>query len=519
MSLLGIQVGARGCRAVAVTPEGRLVAQGARSYHLAESAGRCELDGATVWASIRDLLAETAAATRQDPVTALSVAAMGEALTPISVEGQMLDSCILGDDGRGAHYVGDIVAQVGRERLFAITGSVPGISYTLPRLCWLRDHAPELYWRTWRFAPWSAMVTHLLGGRPICDPTLASRTLLFDLHTGNWSRELLAAAGLPLYKLPEVATAGKEAGTIAPHLARELGFPPGVQLRVGAHELCCNALGAGVAAPQAAALSLSASLHMMPAFQAVPLQAMMLQQGLSIAPHVAPELFVTLIYHRSGGRLLRWFRDTLAPLETREAQKRGTPIYHLLLGEMPTEPSPVMALPHLDAAGPPRFEPGGMGAFVGLSLDTTRGEMLKALLEAGLFHFAEGLAALQSIGTTVACLRATGEGAGSDAWLQLAADILGLPVERTTHSRPAALGAAMVAGVGSKVYETYGQAVEAQVRVTARFEPNPARRARYVEKLARYQELRARLAASAPEDMGRNETGPETGAASPGESD
>ncbi len=415
-----------------------MLAEGARGYRPADSAGRCELDGAAVWAAIRDLLAEMASATRHDPVTALSVAAMGEALTPLSIEGQMLDSCILGADGRGADYVDELAMRVGRERLFGITGNVPGARYTLPKLCWLRDHSPDLFRRTWRFVPWSAMVLHLLGGRPRCHPTLASRTLLFDLDSGTWSRELLAAAGLPAHKLPEIVPAGTAAGDMAPQMARELGFSPGVQLRVGAPELCCNALGAGVSTPQAAALTLSSSLHLMPTFQAVPLQVMMLREGLSIAPHVVPELFVTLLYHRSGGRLLRWFRDTLAPLETREAQSAARPSTICCWPRCRPSPSPLMALPHLDAAGPPGFEPGGLGAVLGLGLATTRGEILKALLEAGLFYFAEGLAALRRMGVGINGLRVAGEGAGADAWLQLAADVLGLPVERPSHGRPAA---------------------------------------------------------------------------------
>ncbi len=327
---------------------------------------------------------------------------------------------------------------------------------------------------------------------------MASRTLLLDLDAGAWSREVLAAAALPMHKLPELAPAGQAAGTMDPAVARELGYPPGVRLLVGGHELCCNALGAGVVAPQAAALSLASSLHLMPTFQAVPLVEMMRHERLSIAPHLVPGLFVTLLYHRSGGRLLRWFRDTLAPMEAREAQRPGAQIYPQLLAEMPAGPSPLLALPYFDAAGPPTFEPGRAGAILGLGLDSTRGEILKALLEAAAFPPAEGLEALNRVGISLAGLRAAGEGVRADAWLPLLADVLGLPIERTALAEPAPLGAALVAGVGTGVYDDYEQAVAATVRVTQRFEPDPRRHSQYRAKLTRYQALRARLAAGAP---------------------
>jgi sugar (pentulose or hexulose) kinase len=129
MSLLGIQVSARGCRAVAVTPSGQVVAQGGRPLRPAPKAGAGEWDSSAVWAAVRDLLAELAAATRGDPVTAMSVAALGEALVPLTPEGQMLDRCLLGNDDRGAHYV-DRVA----ERL-AVSGSSPSPAGARAALC------------------------------------------------------------------------------------------------------------------------------------------------------------------------------------------------------------------------------------------------------------------------------------------------------------------------------------------------------------------------------------------------
>jgi xylulokinase len=490
MSLLGIEVGTTGCRALAVATDGTVRARARSDYSvIAGDDGTRELDCTRVWDAVRAAIAEIAAQTRQDPVTALSVGSMAEPMTPLSQEGRILSHCILGTDPRGDSYLQHLEEVVGRQRIFDITGNTPGPEYALPKLCWLRDNAPELYQNTWRFVPWAALVTHLLGGASVCDYSLANRTLLFDITQARWSRRMLDACGLAAHKLPEPVPAGTPAGTVAAPMARDLGLSTDVRLVVGGHTLCCNALGAGVVGGHTAAYTLGASLHMMPTFSAIPLRNMMLANGLSMAHHVVPDVFVSFFYNRSGGRVLRWFRDALAPLETREVQRRGASIYTTLLAEMPSEPTRLMVLPHFEPTGPPHFDERSAGAILGLNLNTTRGEMIKALIEAMTYSFWEGQDLFRQVGIRIDLYRAMGGGSRSDEWLQLTADVLGLPVERTTMLETAPLGAAMLAGVGSGVYADIDEAVAALVRVERRFEPDPGRQAAYEQRLALYRSL------------------------------
>ena len=228
---------------------------------------------------------------------------------------------------------------------------------------------------------------------------------------------------------------------------------------------------------------------MMPTFHAIPLRNMMLANGLNMAHHVVPGLFVSFFYNRSGGRVLRWFRETLAPLETREVQKRGASIYTTLLAEMPEEPTRLMVLPHFAPTGPPAFDTRSSGVILGLDLSTSRGEIIKALIEGMTYYFWEGQDLFRQVGIRIDRYRATGGGARADEWLQLAADILGLPVERTAMLDTAPLGAAILAGAGSGAFADVREGVEALVHVTHHFEPDARRHAIYEERLARYREL------------------------------
>ena len=275
---------------------------------------------------------------------------------------------------------------------------------------------------------------------------------------------------------------------MTPAVGRDLGLSPKARLLLGGHTHACQALGAGVIRSGMSVYGMAGHAYMIPTFQAVPLIPLMREHGLDTAYHVAPGLFTSRLHNPSGGLILRWFRDQLAPLERRLAQRRGANPYDLLLGEMPDEPTDLLVLPHL--ASPDRAGgPAASGAVLGLTLATTRGEIVRALLEGMTLYLAEGQRALERSGVRVTTYRSVGEGSRSDAWQQLTADVLGAPVERTAHADTAPLGAALLAGVGSGVYTGVEGAVAGAVQVTRCYEPDPSRHETYRERLDLYREV------------------------------
>lgn len=492
MSLMGIEIGATGCKAAVYTLEGVPRAQAARAYEpKLRRDGMRELDSRDVWAAVRDVIARAAAQSAADPVQALSVASLAEAVAAISPDGLPLSQCLLGCDRSAQPYLQAVRDKLGDQRLFDLTGQVAGPACVLNTMGYIRDKLPELYASAWRLLPWSSLACALLGGRVLCDYSLANRSLLFDMRQRRWGRPVLEVLGINEAKLPELVPGGTPAGTLSPALARELGLSPKVRLIVGGHSPCCTALGAGVVRPELALYELGSSLRMAVTFAALPLTSMLLARGLSLGYHVLPELYLSLVYTAAGGSLLKWFRDQLAAAEAREAQRRGASLYDELLGEMPEEPTRLIALPHWAPPGPPLSDPRASGAILGLRMETTRGEMLKALLEGMSYYMAQGLAHYQDMGLRIEWLRATGGGARSAAWLQLCVDVLGVPAELPEVTDATTLGAALLAGLGSGIYGNAAEAVRAAVRIRRRLQPNPARHANYVDKLARYTELDA----------------------------
>jgi xylulokinase len=126
---------------------------------------------------------------------------------------------------------------------------------------------------------------------------------------------------------------------------------------------------------------------------------------------------------------------------------------------------------------------------VGLTLETTRGEFIKALLEGVTYHFREALDVMARANIEVTEYRVTGGGAKSDAWLQIKADILGRPLARPRTIEASALGAVILAGAGAGVYASVNEAIDQLVKIERVFEPDPTRHAQYAERFAQYGKL------------------------------
>ncbi len=488
MSLLGLDVGTTGCKAGAFTSEGRCLHLAYREYAARHPrAGWAELDSAEVWGKVQEVIAEVAARTAADPVSALAVSAMGEAMTPVSADRRILGPCILSSDVRAGSRFDALLQQLPAEELFTLTGNLPGLQYSLPKLLWLQEHEPELFRRTDRFLLWGDLITFLLGGEPCTSYGHANRTLLFDLHAERWSERMLELTGIDRAKLPAAVPSGTAAGTVSEAMAHRLGLRPGVRLVVGSHDQCCNALGAGIVDPGRAVCGIGTFECITPTFDRIPAPGPMLRNGLNVEHHVVPGVYVSFIYNQSGA-LVRWFRDTFARAD-RELAGPGADVYALLARELPSEPTRLFTLPYFEITGPPAFVTDASGAILGLKLGTTRGEILKSIMECSTLYLAEGVRALSVLGLVTSEFVATGGGARSDAWLQIKADVFGVPFVRAAFTEGGVLGAAMLAGAATGAFGSLRAAAAACVARGQVFEPDARRHALYGEKAEAFREL------------------------------
>jgi len=489
MNLLGIDVGTTGCKVAIFSLQGEMLASAYREYDAQNpQPGWAQLDAEAIWKDVKEAIRSVTAAYPEVEIQALSVSSLGEAVVPVSADRQILGPSLLNFDLRGNEFLLDLAAILPDERLYAINGNTLGNQYSLTKLKWIYSHQPELYARTYKFLHWSAFIAFMLGGDPVVDFSLANRTLLFDIHKGDWSDSLLEDVGLDRSKLPVTAPSGTMIGTVSEHVAAELGLPSGVRIVSGAHDQCANAVGCGVVDSGSAVYGMGTYHCITPVFAAQPDSQLMIKCGLSTEHHAIPDRYVCFIYNQ-GGSLVKWFRDTFAAVEHRQAKMEGRSIYPALFAEIPADPSRVMVLPHFSPTGPPDFIVDSSGIIAGLRLETNRGEVLKGIIEGVAFNLKEIVDSLPETGIQTKDYRAVGGGSQSDAWVQTCANIFGQPFTRPVTTEAGALGAAIIAGVGSGLFESYAQAVAAMVKFERTFEPDPRQHERYQTRYQYYQRL------------------------------
>jgi xylulokinase len=489
MSLLGIDVGTTGCKAAVFSKAGRLVASAYEEYDVQRpEPGRSELDSLQVWEQIKHTIGKAVSGAAGDPVKALAVSSLGEAVVPVTLDRQVLGPSILNFDVRGAEYLDRLRSILPDERLYRINGNTLGNHYGLTKLLWIKEHQSELYRRADKFLLWESFVSFMLGAEPVVDYSLANRTLLFDVDRETWSDELLELTGLDHAKLPGTAPSGTVIGAVSRRVADELGLPANVAIVTGAHDQCANAVGCGVIQPGRAVYGMGTFICVTPVFECRREPGVMMEQGLNTEHHAVPGQYVTFIYNQ-GGSLLKWFRDTFAASERKRAAETGADIYAALISEIPAGPSRIIVLPHFTITGPPKFIADSCGLIAGLQLETSRGDILKGILEGTTFYLRECLESLPATGIEITDFRAAGGGSRSDAWIQICADIMGRPFVRPKITEAGVLGAAIIAGVGCGIFPTLEVGVEAMVKLERTFEPDLKMHALYQGRFEKYKQL------------------------------
>jgi xylulokinase len=324
-----------------------------------------------------------------------------------------------------------------------------------------------------------------MTGRAVMDQSTVSRYMTYDLQTMDWASDRVAEQAIPAEWLPEVLPWGSLIGELRPAVAEEWGLPSGVVVAQGCHDLNCAALGAGVSEIGTVCLVSGSYENILIPTDRLPTTSMLLK-GLSVMPQPCEAGLSVIAVHPTGNAVLNWARDlTGASIETVEdalaAGARG--------------PSPVMAVPYL--SGSMTYWDDGRkakGGLLGLTLATSKADVIQAFMESIAYDTVNTLSLMRDEGVAASgCIRITGGGARSAWWTQLKADMTGAPIEVVAHPEPGTLGAALLAGLATGVYDDLQEVSAGLSGTSAVYTPDPSRAALHAERLDAYRQLMALL--------------------------
>lgn len=493
MSTMGVDIGTSGCKAVVFDAVGQQLAQAYREYPLlSPQPGWAELNSKQVIDSCLEVMSEAAGAFIQDPVTALTVSSQGEAFTPVGSNGQHLHNAMVSSDLRAEGIIDAFVDSFGLQRLYEITGHTPHPLFTLFKLLWLRDNRPDVWENTYKFLCFEDLLMHHLGMEPAIGYPSAGRTMLFDIRAETWSDDILAAIGLSPARLAIPRPSGQVVGTIPPDMCHQLNLAAGAIVAAGGHDQVCGALGAGVT-QRGLGMYAQGTVECICMASSEPLfDDHLCTSNLNSYHHAMPGLYATLAYNLSGGNLLQWFRDEWSRQEVAEAKQSGRNVYELILEQIAPQPTDLLVLPYWVASGTPYFDTRTGGAILNLRLGTTRGDVLRALIEGVAMEMRLNLDILERSGLQINAFRGIGGGSRSRRMLQVKADVLGRPITPVAEAEAGCLGAAMLAMAareGADLAELSAQWIATGEPV----EPDPEAAAYYTKRFDLYKQLRPTL--------------------------
>jgi len=474
-SLIGLDVGTTGVKALAISREGAVVAAAEEEYPLSTPRpGWSEQDPEDWWSAAERALARVGAR----DAAGIGLSGQMHGLVLLDEGGRVLRPAILWNDQRTAAECDEIEERIGVARLIELTGNRALTGFTAPKLLWVRNSEPDVYRRVAHVLLPKDYVRLRLTGERAIDVSDASGTLLFDVAGRRWSNEVLDGLGVPAEWLPAALESPSVSGETRDR----------VPVAAGAGDQAAGAVGVGVDRPGPVSVVLGTSGVV---FAALPAYAADRAARVHSFCHAVPGRWHAMGVMLSAAGSLRWFRDAFAadtPFDvlTAEAERWAPGAEGLVF------------LPYLAGERTPHADPDARGAFIGLSLRHDRGALARAVLEGVAYALRDSLELLAALGVRPDVGRVSGGGARSDLWLRIAASVLGIPLERTVVEEGAAYGAALLGGVAAGVFDSVEEAVERCVRVRGTVEPVAEWRERYEEGYARFRGLYPALKAAQP---------------------
>ncbi len=301
----------------------------------------------------------------------------------------------------------------------------------------------------------------------------------------------MGGQGMSLLGL-DIGTTGAKAVVFKENGAGILGLNGGTTVIAGGFDQCCCALGAGLLDTESVALSVGTLEGITAITDTYRPDSALLEGNHGLGFYIIEGLFSTLAYVTTSGAILRWYRDTLGAVEEQEAKSQGGSPYEIMIDSTPDCPSGIFVMPYFAGSGTPWLDPNQRGTVFGLTLDTDRSEIIKGVLDCICYEVRVNLESLAAAGFRIKKLRAVGGGARSERWMQLKADITGLPVETTDVTEAGCLGAAFLAGLGSGVFSSSGDILEI-TKIRHVYEPRTAMKQSYDEAYRKFRELRSRV--------------------------
>ncbi|TFB08477.1 xylulokinase [Candidatus Atribacteria bacterium MT.SAG.1] len=490
--LLGLDIGTSGAKALLISPEGKIISNKIVSYPLATPhPGWAEQSPYDWWEATVKVIQETLSNNLIDSKQIKGISLSGQMHSSVFLDEKMevIRPAILWSDTRTAEQCSEIYAKAGGlDQLIRYVSNPALEGFTAPKILWLKEKEAENYQKVKYILLSKDYIRYRLTGELFTEVSDAAGTLLFDVIKKRWSTSLLEKLEIDPDLLPPVLNSFDLAGKITRNIAEQTGLKFKTPVVAGGADNACGAVGSGIIQEGRVMVSIGSSGVVLAQTNSPQAD----QEGrIHLFNHICPDSWYMMGVTLSAGMSYEWLQKNLF----------NNILDYSKLDQLAEEIEPgsegLIFLPYLYGERTPHNDANARGVYFGISGKHDQRHFIRSVLEGVTFALKDSLELIKDKGVKIKEVRAIGGGAKSRVWQQILADILCEEINLLNVEEGPAFGAALIAGVGVGVYDSFAEAVNRIVKVKKTIVP----RIQNTEKYNNYYQIYKKLYSSLKENF------------------
>lgn len=478
MYYLGIDLGTSATKFLLVDEKGSIVKECTKEYDLIfPHPGWSEQKPSDWWNACLTGIPELLDGVDASQVAGIGCGGQMHGLVALDKEDNVIRPAILWNDGRTQNEVDYLNNEIGKDKLSEWTANIAFAGFTAPKILWMKKNEPENYAKIAKIMLPKDYINYLLTGVHSCDYSDASGMLLLDVKNKKWSREMMDICGLNDSQMPKLFESFEVIGNVKPDVAKLLGIPQ-AKVVAGAGDNAAAAVGTGTVGAGGCNLSLGTSGTLFISSDKFSVDSF---NALHSFDH-ADGGYHLMACMLSAASCNKWLCEDILHTEDFAGEQKG--ITDDKLGN-----NHVYFLPYLMGERSPINDVDARGTFTGMTMDTTREQMVQAVLEGVAFAIRDSFEIARSQGIKITRSNICGGGAKSPLWKKIFANVLGIPLDMVKTEQGPGYGAAILAMVGDGKYASVKEACDALVEVASTTEPDAELTARYEAAYNKYRQI------------------------------
>ena len=472
---IGIDLGTSAVKLLLVDAAGKICSTVSRDYPLFfPHPGWSEQNPEDWWTAVQDGLKELTAGIDVNDVAGIGCGGQMHGLVILDGNDNVIRPAILWNDGRTYKEVEYLNGVIGKQKLSDLTANIAFAGFTAPKLLWVQKNEPENFKRIAKIMLPKDFINYKLTGVHACDYSDASGMLLLDVQHKCWSAEMLDICGVSEAQMPKLFESYQVIGNVT----ADIGLPKTAKVVGGAGDNAAAAVGTGTVGDGACNISLGTSGTVFISSDKFGVDS---TNGLHAFAH-ADGHFHLMGCMLSAASCNKWLCDEI--LKTKDYPAEQKDITDDKLGT-----NHVYFLPYLMGERSPINDTNARATFLGMTMDSTRSDMVQAVLEGVAYAIRDSFEVAKSLGIRIERSKVCGGGAKSPLWRKIFANVLNLPLDIPQTEEGPGYGGAMLAMVGCGLYPSVKACADALVSVRETVEPDPEIAARYEKQYQNFKQI------------------------------